>query len=91
MARQELREEAGVDAGVLTLMGRFNPFNGVTNELCNAFLARGLHPAEEEPDDTEEFEILHLREDEVHARIADGSLWDGMSLAAWMLYKAKHP
>mgnify|MGYP000883478108 CR=1 FL=1 len=85
-ARAELREEAGLEAASLENIGEFNPFNGVADELCTVYVARGLRPVEAVPDHTEEFEVLRLQPAEVVAAVADGSLWDGMTLAAWALY-----
>src|SRR5438094_977656 len=41
-ARDELIEEAGIAAGKLIPIGQFNPMNGVTDELCNIFVAGSL-------------------------------------------------
>lgn len=82
-ARQELAEEAGCSARSLTLAGAFNPYNGVTDEICRVYVARGLSPVPGTPDDTEEFEILRLTPAEIDDRIRRGEIWDGMSIAAW--------
>jgi ADP-ribose pyrophosphatase len=82
----ELREEAAVEADMLREIGRFNPFNGVTDELCHVFLATGLRACEAMPDATEEFEILTCSENAIQQMIIDGHIWDGMSLAAWALF-----
>ncbi|MCZ7558017.1 MAG: NUDIX hydrolase [Bacteroidia bacterium] len=86
-ARAELREEAGTTATTLTLIGSFNPFNGVTNEICRVYAASGLAAVAAQPDPSEQFEVLVLTETDIHALIAAGELWDGMSLAAWSLYR----
>ncbi len=86
-AAAELAEEAGL-AGELRAIGSFNPFNGVTSELCHVFVARALVPASAEPDATEEFLCEHLTADAFDAAVADGTLWDGMTLAAHRLYLA---
>ncbi len=39
-AAAELEEETGYQASELLLAGRFNPFNGVTNEMCRVYVAR---------------------------------------------------
>jgi ADP-ribose pyrophosphatase len=89
-AREELAEETGRAAATLTLVGRFVPMNGVSDELCHVYVARGLTPeAEAEPDDTEEFELVRLRPDEVEARMNRGEIWDGMTLAAWCLARGR--
>jgi len=84
-AAHELREETGYEAESLEPAGTFNPYNGVTDEFCRVFIARHLSFTGGVPDETEEFELLTLSREEVDRRIADGSLWDGMSLAAWCL------
>jgi ADP-ribose pyrophosphatase len=86
-ARQELAEEAGYSAGSLVLAGEFNPYNGVTDEMCRVFVARDLTFVGEKPDETEEFELLRLTPADVEARIRSGSIWDGMTIAAWAIAK----
>lgn len=86
MAALELAEEAGLRADALECIGEFNPFNGATNEICRVFLATQLHAVAAHPDETEEFEILRVTQETVHAWIREKIIWDGMSLAAWMIF-----
>lgn len=86
-AAEELAEETGLSAGELERAAEFNPYNGVTDEVCRIFFARNLTPAEKHPDETEEFEQLRLRPDQFDAEIRKGSIWDGMTLAAWSLVR----
>ena len=86
-AIQELEEEAGLMAGDWRIAGEFNPYNGVTNEICRVFIARNLMDIPARPDNTEEFEILTLTPEEFEAKIISGVVWDGMSMAGWMLAK----
>ena len=88
-ARHELEEETGYCAGAMEVAGEFNPYNGVTDEICRVFIASALTQSSPRPDATEEFEILRLRPEEIDAMIARGEIWDGMTLAAWMLVRAK--
>ncbi len=88
-ARHELREETGYEAASISAVGMFNPYNGVTDEICRIFLARDLRHVGGEPDVTEEFELVEWSAAEVEQHIVDGSLWDGMTLAAWMIAKGK--
>ncbi len=84
-ARKELIEETGF-TGELAQIGQFNPFNGVTNETTVVFLARDLSPsAEFRPDESEEFEIFELTPARIENLIRRGEIFDGMTLAAWML------
>ena len=85
-AEAELREEAGLSADGWRELGSFNPFNGVTEELCRCFLATGLSERDADPDDTEEFEVITCSDGEIRRMIATGEMWDGMSLAAWSLF-----
>ncbi len=84
-AVQELAEEAGFQASEWMVAGEFNPYNGVTDEICRVYIARALVRTHARPDDTEEFERLVLTPDEIDARIISGVIWDGMSIAAWSI------
>lgn len=90
-AHLELAEEAGFGAASMEPAGEFNPYNGVTDEICRVYLARGLSPAAARPDPTEEFEVLHIPPLELQQRIGRGEIWDGMTLAAWSLIRAALP
>jgi len=85
-ARQELLEESGFEPGKMTLLGEFNPFNGVTNEICRVYLAENLIKRIPMPDESEEFEIIEINKKDIICKIIKGELWDGMSLAAWSIY-----
>ena len=82
-ARHELREETGYESSTLSQAGEFNPYNGVTDEICRVFLARELVYVGGTPDYTEEFEMVPLSPGELELRIASGEIWDGMTIAAW--------
>jgi ADP-ribose pyrophosphatase len=87
-AKEELREETGFIAGQIQAVGEFNPCNGLLDEICSVYIARNLRYAGATPDETESFELVRLTPDEIEDRIADGTIWDGMTLAAWAV--AKH-
>lgn len=82
-AALELAEETGSAASELSVAGEFNPCNGVTDEICRVFVARGLSPGRAPKDPTEEFELRAVTPDELESLIAAGVVWDGMTLAAW--------
>jgi 8-oxo-dGDP phosphatase len=86
-AKNELIEEAGLYAGKMKKIGEFNPFNGVTNEICSVYLAEELKGTTPLPEDSEEFEILNLTIEEINKNINDNQIWDGMTLASWALYQ----
>lgn len=90
-AREELIEETGYTSEGLKKIGEFNPFNGVTNEICHVYLADRLIKALADPDQSEEFEIVELKKEKIVKYIQSGEIWDGMTLASWMLFLSKNP
>jgi ADP-ribose pyrophosphatase len=88
-AWHELAEETGYSAGRLFMVGEFNPYNGVTPEMCHVYIARNLQHVGGTPDETEEFELLPLTAEEIEGRIRAGDIWDGMTIAAWSIVKSK--
>lgn len=87
-AMHELEEEAGYVSHDWQVIGEFNPYNGITDELCRVFIAKELISVNSIPDETEEFEKIILVPDEIDNRIKSGLIWDGMTIAAWMIAKA---
>jgi 8-oxo-dGTP pyrophosphatase MutT (NUDIX family) len=88
-ALKELREETGYAAKTLTEVATFNPYNGVTDELCHLFVADELYESPLPPDDTEEFEPIPLNAEEINSMILTNEIWDGMTLASWTIFKTK--
>ncbi len=86
-AWQELAEETGYSPQILLQAGEFNPYNGVTDEMCRVYIARELRYVGENPDETEEFEQVALSPGEVDEKICDGTIWDGMTIAAWAIVR----
>jgi ADP-ribose pyrophosphatase len=88
-ARLELEEETGYAASGMIFIGEFNPYNGVTDEMCRVYLAESLRFIGSRPDDTEEFELLVRSAAQIDEDIRNGTMWDGMSMVAWGLARAK--
>lgn len=88
-AREELLEEGGFEAEEMELLGGFNPFNGATDEICEVYVACKLKKLGARPEGSEEFEEHERSVTEIESLIASGELWDGMSIAAFMIYKLK--
>lgn len=84
-AKNELAEEANLSAREWILAGQMNPMNGITDEVCNVYIATILSPAFKERDQSEEFEIIFLTTEEFKEKISKGEVWDGMTLAAWAM------
>lgn len=89
-AASELKEEAGLVASNLLKIGEFNPMNGVTDEMCRVFVATELVTVDAVPDASEEFELVELRQDEFCDLIRHGEIWDGMTLAAFSLFRERY-
>ncbi|MDQ1266682.1 MAG: ADP-ribose pyrophosphatase, partial [Bacteroidota bacterium] len=81
-------EETGLIAKELILIGEYNPYNGVTNEICRIYIADNPERGIPEPEDSEEIEIIELTQIDFINKIKTGEIWDGMTLAAWSLYTA---
>jgi ADP-ribose pyrophosphatase len=86
-AWHELAEETGYSSNRFFLAGEFNPYNGVTNEICKVYIARELYPVGATPDETEEFELAPMMPEEIDEKIRNGEIWDGMTIAAWCIVK----
>jgi ADP-ribose pyrophosphatase len=90
-AAHELREETGYRSGDLRQAGEFNPYNGVTDEICRVFVARQLLHVGDAPEETEEFERVLLGPSEIDEEIRSGRMWDGMSIAGWTIARSHFP
>ncbi len=88
-AWHELTEETCYSSNRFFLAGEFNPYNGVTNEICKVYIARELQHVGGVPDETEEFELVPLTAEEIDEKIRSGEIWDGMTIAAWCIVKSK--
>ncbi len=88
-AKEELAEEASLEARDLELIGEYNPFNGATDEIAEVFMATGLSHAKKEKDESEEFEVMGMTLSDFQAAINTNEIWDGMTLAAWALAKPR--
>ncbi|MBS4028850.1 MAG: NUDIX hydrolase [Ignavibacteriales bacterium] len=86
-AKHELEEETQCTASEMICVGEFNPYNGVTDELCKIFIAKQLSPVNVPHDESEEFELVKLFPAEIDEKIFRGEIWDGMTIAAWTIAK----
>ena len=84
-ARAELVEETGFDCGRMKRVGRFIPYNGLSDEFCTVFIAKKLSFVGSRPDDTEQIEVMKVSPAEIDSMIVKGKIIDGMSIAGWML------
>jgi 8-oxo-dGTP pyrophosphatase MutT (NUDIX family) len=85
VAREELHEEAGLQAASWTPLGRFAPYKGVSTEVCHVFLARGLTVVPQRLEASERITVHRLPFAEARARLLEQPLGDGQSFAALLL------
>ncbi len=88
-AIKELREETGYSCNSLTKIGYFAPYSGVADEICYLYLAKDLFYSPLKKDFTEDFEIDFFTSEQIEQLIENNTIWDGMTLAAWMIAKNK--
>jgi ADP-ribose pyrophosphatase len=84
-AARELREETGMAAGRLTLLGDFYLAPGYCSEHMHIFLAQELRPDPLKGDADEFLEVVRISVQETYLMIQRGEQRDGKSLAALML------
>ena len=88
-AKQELLEETGCIAHEFIKVGVFEPVIGYAKDASHIFVAHVQDITETSPDDTEEFDVLIRRPDEVDRMIQNNAIWHGQTLAAWALARGR--
>ncbi len=81
-ARRELREETGLQAGVLTRIGSFYLSNSVTDELAYVYVATDLTEGVAEPEGTEQLAVRKVPFETALAMVDDGTIVDGLTVTA---------
>lgn len=88
MARGELREETGLTAARMTLLGKLWIGYGVMNQLHHIFLAEGLTQGQHDRDPEEDDMTVHrVSVEEFETMLLDGRIMDNCTAAAWGLYR----
>ena len=89
LARGELREETGLQAGRMTHLGMLWIAYGTMRQEHHVYLAEDLTPGPPENRDKEEhdLEVKRVTVREFEDMLLDGSIRDNCTLAAWGLYK----
>jgi ADP-ribose pyrophosphatase len=88
-AQRELREEIGMAAEQLKLIGEFYLAPGYSTEYMYVFMATGLHAAPLRPDEGELIEIEKIPSIQVLPLAGNGSIKDAKSLAALLLWRLR--
>jgi ADP-ribose pyrophosphatase len=86
-ARRELAEETGYRAGSLRSLGTFYTSPGFTDECMHVFAAGALEPGSQALEGGEQIEVHVRTVEQVLEMIADGSIVDGKTLAAILLWR----
>lgn len=88
MARGELREETGLTAARMTLLGKLWIGYGVMNQLHHIYLAEGLTEGQTDRDPEEDDMTVHrVAVDDFETMLLDGRIMDNCTAAAWGLYR----
>ncbi len=83
-ARREVAEETGYEVADIVPLGPLVCSPGYCTEVIHAFLATlAPNPGRQHLDADENIDAVLLTRAQVADAIADGSLWDGKTLAAW--------
>jgi 8-oxo-dGTP pyrophosphatase MutT (NUDIX family) len=87
LARGELREELGLEAGEMTNLGMLWIAYGFARQKLHVFLATGLTVTQKQPDPEEHDLVLHsMPVEEFEAMMLNGTVRDCCTLSAWGLY-----
>jgi ADP-ribose pyrophosphatase len=87
-AAREVREETGMAAGKMELLGDFYMVPGYSTEHMFVYLATELHPDPLDQDDDEFLELIAIPTAEALRMAGSGEIHDGKSLAALMMVQS---
>ena len=87
VARTELKEELGIDAGALVQLGTLAFAPGISSQLCDVWLATELRhgDAEPEPEEAGLITPLPVTPSEFDALLDAGDITDAATLGAWTM------
>jgi len=76
-ARREFEEETGFYPETIKRLGYYNQFPGTLRAATNLFFASELTPSQQNLDEGEELEIVHMSIEKVLEMITNGEIIDG--------------
>jgi 8-oxo-dGDP phosphatase len=91
LAEQELREETGLRATSMSVLGQLDVAPGMSSQRGWVFLATGITEGEHEREPEEQ--DMHsewFTGQQIEGMIVDGVITDAQTLAAWTLFRVKH-
>lgn len=87
LAERELREETGLRAESMVLLGLLDVAPGMSSQRGRVFLATGITEGEHEREHEEQdMHSAWFSRAEVEQMIVDGDITDAQSIAAWALF-----
>ncbi|MFQ5847961.1 MAG: NUDIX domain-containing protein [Candidatus Methylomirabilales bacterium] len=86
--KRELLEETGYRARRWRRLGSFHPYSGMSDEVCHVYLATGLRPGKQQPEDREFIQVIPMPIREVYRRVERNRIQDGMTLASLLLARS---
>ena len=86
-AARELAEESGFAARRLDRLLSFAPSSGYSDEVIHVFVARGLEPLAERPDELEISGVETMEFSRLKEMIGDGRVDDGSTIVALAAYE----
>jgi len=84
-AGREIREETGMSAGSLQLLGEFHQVPGYSTEYMYIYLARDLKPAPLPGDEDEYISVERYSVDRAYEMAMHGEIVDAKTLASLLL------
>ncbi len=87
VARRELVEEAGLDAGELVLLTEIYPSPGMTDSVTSIYLATGCTPvaADRQGPEEEHMELVHLPLSDAISMVERGEIVDAKTVVGLLL------
>jgi ADP-ribose pyrophosphatase len=90
IAREELKQETGLEAGSFEYLGQIFIAIGYANQKTHAFLARDLRKVGGAPDaEEQDLVVRKVSIEQLEQFIRDNRIKDAQTLAAWALYKVR--
>ena len=87
MAKQELKEEAGILANKWRKLGEVYPSIGVFTQKAHIFLATELSFGEQDLEENEFIEMVEIKEEKFLEFVIKGEIKGGVTLAAYSLFR----
>ncbi len=84
-AVRELREETGLDAASMELLGKIHTSNSVTDEVGYLFLAKDLKQLDASPEETEDITVRRIPLAQAVEMVESGEITDSLSMTGILL------